>query len=829
MSAFIKQRWFRALSGAVCLIFSWTSIAQSTPSPPDFSLLSSPRHFKDFVLPEDWGTVQSVFRAPDPRAPWIVHIQTVHADYRAQKRIEQLLEYLTEKYSISLALLEGASGELDPTLLKFFSDEDMNLAVADRLAQKGVLTGVELFALSSPEGFKAVGVEDVESYRENLMMFRQVMSKRKASELFLGGLTKQISRLIHQLENREFRETVKLWESFQRNGEDFYGLIRRFIALAKEHLNTDLTGAPSQFEWPQLVRLALLMEMQDEIDHRRGAQEMERLKEILQKQGVHENVLAALDGYAGKPKSVSDVGAGLAGAAAPLEPFRQALLRGVPARSANRDSINGRPQGAPLRPRDLFEMVYAVGGGKIDFEDFPALSRVAAEAIFRDELEAKALDTELHRLAYRLLHKLAGSAEEKKLVSLLDDLRLLAKVLRLELTRTQLDEIASRETFSVSGILEGVRELSEEFGARRGASDVMSSPRKRGSDTDVAPAEAGAYSEIPTFVGITSLSDSRVRGNDTGTKESVAVTMDKLFRRAMEFYRGADVRERAIVDNALSRMHDLDEGLTEEFRRRGISHIVITPQFEGVSQHRTHYLRNIMGSHKTIFDGVVGAPPSGRPHELNMEDASIEYVALLQHPDNRNAQGANSEDTARLVLSTVLESAAGFGHAVEILTDGFRPTALLPAHIEVKEVGLGDSGLLPGLRITFPEGTFSSSPIEFTVAFINGKAEILSSGIPTPEEMDKPSRQLEPIETEFISHRGISEKKTIRSMLRIVSDRPDRTGFGTVLPASFLLGFTLGAMASVSIGYVGFRLASRSCIRESALSTMARSRTSAPR
>ncbi|MBI4430210.1 MAG: argininosuccinate lyase [Candidatus Omnitrophica bacterium] len=40
--------------------------------------------------------------------------------------------------------------------------------------------------------------------------------------------------------------------------------------------------------------------------------------------------------------------------------------------------------------------------------------------------------------------------------------------------------------------------------------------RKRGSSRDVAPAEAGAYFEIPSSEGMTSMSDSRVRGNDRG-------------------------------------------------------------------------------------------------------------------------------------------------------------------------------------------------------------------------------------------------------------------------------------------------------------------------
>ena len=262
MNQILKRFWFRSVSAIVCFVFSWTGIAQSAPALPDFRVLLPSTSINDIVIPAELGTVETFLSASNRQTPSIVHIQTIHGDYETQKTIQKILSYLNQQYGFSLTLVEGASGKLTPELLKFFPDNKINIAVADRLARKGALTGAELFLMDGAHShsFEAYGVEEVKSYRENLSAFRKVMTKRALSEKFLGFVNHETGRMIDKIESEELRSLIHTWQSFEKDREGLYIFTQKLIKMAKKHLDLDLTSARAQFEWPQLLRLSLLID-----------------------------------------------------------------------------------------------------------------------------------------------------------------------------------------------------------------------------------------------------------------------------------------------------------------------------------------------------------------------------------------------------------------------------------------------------------------------------------------------------------------------------------------------------------------------------------------
>ena len=108
--------------------------------------------FLQIDIPSELATLDGLFEAPsspDPRL--ILHIQNAHANYGAQQKIKQLLQYFEKTYAIKTIFVEGASEDLNPDYLKMFPDKERNAKLADFLAKQGELTGAELFILEKDE------------------------------------------------------------------------------------------------------------------------------------------------------------------------------------------------------------------------------------------------------------------------------------------------------------------------------------------------------------------------------------------------------------------------------------------------------------------------------------------------------------------------------------------------------------------------------------------------------------------------------------------------------------------------------------------------------
>jgi len=139
-------------------------------------------------VPPDLAEIEETYEAPPRLNPrMILHIQNAHGNYEAQVQIKKLLDYLNEKYGFKTLFVEGAVEKLDPEYLKLFPDQARNLELADYLAQKGQLTGVEYYLMEAPAEVEAIGIEQPELYRANYEAFKTVYGARPDIDHFLKG------------------------------------------------------------------------------------------------------------------------------------------------------------------------------------------------------------------------------------------------------------------------------------------------------------------------------------------------------------------------------------------------------------------------------------------------------------------------------------------------------------------------------------------------------------------------------------------------------------------------------------------------------------------
>src|SRR3989338_4758957 len=251
------------------LSFLYSSISFSNPitnrdlSPSD---KASKRDidFSAFSIPEEFGAIEDVFMpenqsVPAGDQPFVIYIKDAHANPEAQGKIKLILEFLNQTYGISLISVEGAVGELQPGLFNFFPEyPDVNFSMIKDLAQKGELTGCDLFALEAPKDVVFLGGEDSVLYRKSLLDFRKILSAQNE----IKKLNIPIKRTIAQLEGfyiyGDLKKFLDLVDRYESGREELFPYLREMLKWGRKTLKSDLNNKGAEPSFPNLVRFKRL-------------------------------------------------------------------------------------------------------------------------------------------------------------------------------------------------------------------------------------------------------------------------------------------------------------------------------------------------------------------------------------------------------------------------------------------------------------------------------------------------------------------------------------------------------------------------------------------
>lgn len=364
-------------------------------------------------IPSELATVEEFYDASKPDSELIFHIQNLHGNYEAQKKIKDLLDYLHKQYQFNLFFVEGASEKLDPELLKVFPDEEMNRKFADYMAQKGQMTGVDYYLLSTSDQVEALGIEDPELYRKDYEAFKTIYLAEEKTKTLLEGLSRRLARLSSRHHSPETRRLLSEWQKFENGHREFLPYIKGLAQDSKKILDLDLESLFAQVEWPQLTRLLVLQSMEPELDREKAIAEKDKLLEVLKRQAIN-------------PQLLEEIRA--------LGKFDRNTIRIDDSKSSE------------TTPRHLLEKLVAEAGPKgFQFQDYPAFSVYAGYLILQSEIDSKMLFLEVEELFKRLLDKLTVGEAEKDLLELFEDQYLLAKLLHLELTAPDWSRVIYRQ------------------------------------------------------------------------------------------------------------------------------------------------------------------------------------------------------------------------------------------------------------------------------------------------------------------------------------------------------------------------------------------------
>ena len=436
MERMMDNKWVRRVVCTVTIVFfSFTQVVSAVPGMGvEIAVQGETPGFIHLSIPADLASLDDIYEAPPSPSPrLILHVQNAHANYDAQTKIKNLLEYLSAQYAVRTIFVEGASGTLDPDYLKFFPDQARNRELADRLARQGELTGAELFILEADrQNIRAEGIESTDLYRKNYEALKKVYENETVVLQFIEGLESRLRTLASQVAGRDLLRMISEWKRFERGQREFMPYVRSLAEDARQFLRLDLESLFSQVEWPQLTRLLTIQDMEKELQPSRAVLEQEKLLALLRRSEASPELI---DGIAN---------------------FRDQHI------SLARTGSRGSPQ--TLQPRYLLErLVNEMGPQGFKFSDYPAFSLQAGYLILKSELDSRALFDEIHRLFQMILDKMAVTEAQKKLLALYRDEELVRKLLRLELTRRDWRELQSRrDELAPDPLMERLKSLAED-------------------------------------------------------------------------------------------------------------------------------------------------------------------------------------------------------------------------------------------------------------------------------------------------------------------------------------------------------------------------------
>ncbi|MCM8776139.1 MAG: response regulator, partial [Candidatus Omnitrophica bacterium] len=449
-------------------------------------------------IPPELGTIQEMISG---NGPAIIHLETAHGNYQAQRKIQAILHYLKRRYDIDLLFVEGSAFELNPELIRFYPKRmDVTLEILDDLAKKAIVKGSELF-LAEDRETRAYGIEDLKTYRANAESFKQVLIEQGKTSAFLQATDIQIKRLISPYINKDLKAFINRLEDFDRKLVPFLEWLSYLKTMALEHLDLDLSDPMSQIDWPMLVRMFKLQEIEKEMDREKFEQERDRFLKTIRRYmagAVREPPLRISEPV------LAETGLSKTNA----EPIPQqnrywisqiVFLLSVP---LSHHKLPDPETGL------LFENMISRLPRNFNYGAYPNVMRFIGHLVLQSELRADRLMKEIGQIQERIAYELAGTKKEKEILALLDDYRLLGRLFCLELTPADYEEIAAREN------------------------SKLNDPQR------IQPSAV-----IRRFLAI----------NDGKRVKNVQFKhvgeIDQLFEKALDFYRGVNDRDRRMLEN----------------------------------------------------------------------------------------------------------------------------------------------------------------------------------------------------------------------------------------------------------------------------------------
>jgi hypothetical protein len=466
-----------------------------------------------------YAAVRDIYIAPKPGAPLVIHVQDAHGIEEAQRNIAGLIESLRQERGISLVGLEGAAGAFALEPFRAYPDPAVTKAIADFFLKDATITGAEYAGLTSTAPPLLWGIEDQTRYEENIQAFQDSLKNKPAVGAFLGPLEAAAAALKEKIYSPALKEFDKRCRAYQDRDSGLGGYVG--------YLMSAYPGDKTRF--PNLRLLTEALTWEENLDFKRV--EKDRLKLV------------------------------------------EALARRLPEKSLNvlvQQSLLYRA--GRMTYGDYYRFLRSLcASNRIPLSDFGTLGDYITYILIAERINRNDLLDELFRMETAVQDALAATVPEKRLVEASRSLILLEKLTSHAMTPADWAAYQSNRKQVLSAPLE-LKVVAMGLPASS-PSPSMAAPTRHFSLAQSGEGRGEGGIAVPS------------RPPDF---EALLTPFEKFCSYALE-------RNNALVENLLVKMtaektpaailvaggfHT--DGLTQVFRRKDVSYVVVTPKITDI-------------------------------------------------------------------------------------------------------------------------------------------------------------------------------------------------------------------------------------------------------
>lgn len=212
---------------------------------------------RNLEMPAELGFIKEIYVPQTPTGKMIINIQDLHCNYKAQKNIAGILEYLTQTYGLKLISVEGGSGKIDTTFYQKLPDEKIKEQVADYFLREARINGTEYFAITTDRQIALYGAEDAKYYDKNLDAFLRALPVRDSILENIAVLENNLNILKNKTYNKKLRELddrIVAYDNGEMGFEDYI-----------EYLSTLYTQKDLKQEFDQINQLVESIKIKNSI------------------------------------------------------------------------------------------------------------------------------------------------------------------------------------------------------------------------------------------------------------------------------------------------------------------------------------------------------------------------------------------------------------------------------------------------------------------------------------------------------------------------------------------------------------------------------------
>ena len=233
------------------MVFSQGAYAIVTPAPLPVINQNTLKSIESYLLPFNIGRITDALYTGSDEV--VINIQDLHSHAQAQRNISSILSILDTQYGLENVYVEGGIGQVDTSWLSSISNKELREKILNNMLESGRLTGGEYYSVETNKNKLLKGIEDRDTYINNLKRLDEFYSKKQdilKYVSFLKYTLNNVSKKYYTRDNLKLNRVVSKHEAGNLSAQKYF----TYLLETANKANINLKRYPNIIAFLQVLK-----------------------------------------------------------------------------------------------------------------------------------------------------------------------------------------------------------------------------------------------------------------------------------------------------------------------------------------------------------------------------------------------------------------------------------------------------------------------------------------------------------------------------------------------------------------------------------------------